>query len=322
MKIQTIFCEAIAASKLEAQAAKTSPTGEFAKLIIKEAALRARNGFDGAYECAISDGVDGNIYAGAGKSAAMREFSRQCQLGFQRPLTAEEIAAEEAAAAARVRWLAEQDAAHAAHERAVASAGLAKGLSYNAQKALVKIVGSASFQRNNSMDNYSRSDDSVEILREESAGYDAQMDRGRGNSGSYTIYRWVDWMPAREITPADVAQAEQQAAGVDVVNLTPHPLTIERTDGTVAAIPATGQVARLAVIREVRPVLKTSAGEFAVSAPKLGEIEGLPEPQAGRIYVVSALVADAAKRSDVFSPGELIRDADGKIVGARGLCAY
>jgi len=322
MKIRTIFCEIIASFKLEAHAAKNSPTSEFARLLIKGAGMRARNGFSGPYECAVSDGVDGDIYAGQGQSSAMREFSRQCQWGFQRPMTAEEIAAEEAAEAARLAWLAEQDRLAEAYNKAVASAPLALGLSIDAQKALVEIVGSASFQRNNSVDGREIKRGSVKILREESTGYDPMLDRGRGNSGSYAVYRWVDWVPAREITPADIQQAERQAAGVEVVNLTPHPLTIERTDGTVASIPASGLVARLAVSREVRPALKTTVGEFAVSAPKMGELEGLPEPEAGKIYVVSALVADAAQRADVFSPGELLRDTDGKIVGARGLCAY
>jgi hypothetical protein len=321
--MNTKFCEIIAASKLEAHASKNSPTSEFARLLIKTGTMYARNGqSDCAFQCAVSDGVDGNIYAGQGATEKMREFSRQCQLGFQRPMTAEEVAAENAAEAKRAAWLAEQDALAAAYDKAVASAHLASALSYDAQKALIDIVGSASFQRNNSVDSREIKLGSVKILREESTGYDPMLDRGRGNSGSFAIYHWVDWVPAREITPADIEQAERQAAGVEVVNLTPHPLTIERTDGTVAAIAATGAVARLAVTREARPAVKTTVGEFSVSAPKLGEIEGLPDPQAGKIYVVSALVADAAKRSDVFSPGELLRDAEGKIIGARGLCAY
>jgi hypothetical protein len=319
----TKFCETIAASTLEAHAGKNSPTSEFARLLIKEAQMRARNGQEAcAFECAVLDGIDGEIYAGQGNTEKMREFSRQCQLGFQRPLTADEIAAEEKSESDRIAWFAEMAAQAAAYDKAVASAHLALELSYDAQKALVDIVGSASFQRNNSLDSREIKSGSVKILREESQGYDPMMDRGRGNSGSYTICHWVDWVPAREITSADIEQAERQAAGVEVVNLTPHPLTIERTDGTVAAIPATGAVARLAVTREARPAVKTTVGEFAVSAPKLGEIEGLPEPQSGKIYVVSAIVADAAKRADVFSPGELLRDAEGKIIGARGLCAY
>jgi len=323
MTTPTKFCEIIAASKLEAHASKNSPTSEFARLLIKEAAMRARNGQEAsAFECAVSDGIDGEIYAGQGKTEKMREFSRQCQLGFQRPLTAEEIGSEKKADADRLAWFAEMAAQAAAYDKAVASTQLAVGLSYDAQKALVDIVGSAHFQRNNSVDSREIKLGSVKILREESAGYDALMDNGRGNSGSFTVYRWVDWAPAREITFDDIEQAERQVAGVEVINLTPHPLTIERVDGTVATIPATGVVARLAVTREARPAVKTTVGEFAVTTPKLGAIEGLPDPQVGKIYVVSALVADAAKRPDVFSPGELLRDAEGKIIGARGLGAY
>jgi hypothetical protein len=31
---------------------------------------------------------------------------------------------------------------------------------------------------------------------------------------------------------------------------------------------------------------------------------------------------DTARRADVMSPGELVRDADGVITGCRGLCSY
>jgi hypothetical protein len=54
----------------------------------------------------------------------------------------------------------------------------------------------------------------------------------------------------------------------------------------------------------------------------MGEVTDLPAAEAGVLLVVSALVAGAAKRSDVYSPGELIRDAGGNVIGARGLCAY
>lgn len=68
-------------------------------------------------------------------------------------------------------------------------------------------------------------------------------------------------------------------------------------------------------------VIPTSV-TLAVSRPTLGEITGLPPSREGVIYVASALVAEAAHRRDVFSPGELIRDEEGRVVGARGLCSY
>jgi hypothetical protein len=54
----------------------------------------------------------------------------------------------------------------------------------------------------------------------------------------------------------------------------------------------------------------------------MGNPQGLPEPEDGVVLVVSALVAEAApEREDLAYPGEAIRDSDGKIVGAKGLCA-
>ena len=51
-----------------------------------------------------------------------------------------------------------------------------------------------------------------------------------------------------------------------------------------------------------------------------GEVEGLPEPQPGTILVVSLLVKQAAgNRFDLASPGQLIRDEEGRPIGCDGL---
>jgi hypothetical protein len=107
-----------------------------------------------------------------------------------------------------------------------------------------------------------------------------------------------------------------------LVNLTPHALTLVTAGGTPITFLASSRLARLAVVREARPALAIDGEIYGVVRPTLGEITGLPDPAPGVIYVASALVAEKAGRADVFSPGELIRDAAGVIVGARGLCAY
>jgi hypothetical protein len=51
-------------------------------------------------------------------------------------------------------------------------------------------------------------------------------------------------------------------------------------------------------------------------------LTGMPPAEQGCIYVVSALCAQSPElqgRTDVYAPGEAIRDAGGKIVGAEGL---
>jgi hypothetical protein len=106
-----------------------------------------------------------------------------------------------------------------------------------------------------------------------------------------------------------------------IKNLTPHPLTIVGENGTLQ-IPPSGRVARISVTRtELDPVIVDGI-KLPVNLPVLGEINDLPAPQAGVIIVVSALVAEAARRADVMSPGELVRDVNGVVIGAMGLSAY
>lgn len=78
------------------------------------------------------------------------------------------------------------------------------------------------------------------------------------------------------------------------VNLTPHALTLN--SGAVYA--ASGKVARVS----------NSFGAFDadnICTVSYGEITDLPEPQAGTLYIVSALVLAAAKaagRTDCIAP--------------------
>lgn len=104
---------------------------------------------------------------------------------------------------------------------------------------------------------------------------------------------------------------------MNIINLTPHALNIQRTDGSIVTIEPSGIVARVAEHRE-------ALGEidgFAVTRAVYGEIEGLPEPQPDTIYIVSALVLARTNRPDVFAPGVALRDDAGRQVGAIGLSA-
>jgi hypothetical protein len=97
-----------------------------------------------------------------------------------------------------------------------------------------------------------------------------------------------------------------------LVNLTPHAIVIA---GGVT-LPPSGAVARCST-------LNTPAGEHAgvpLSRVTYGAVEGLPAPAEGVLYVVSGLVRAAVPlRLDVASPGDLVRDASGAVVGCRGL---
>ena len=102
---------------------------------------------------------------------------------------------------------------------------------------------------------------------------------------------------------------------MNFVNLTPHALNIVQADGSVYTLPPSGQTARVGT---TRTVINEIDG-IEIYETQFGEVEGLPERNGQDLFIVSALVAQRANRADVYSPGELVRDGDGKVIGCRGL---
>lgn len=120
-------------------------------------------------------------------------------------------------------------------------------------------------------------------------------------------------------------------------NLTPHTITIYSEDGTtiLATIPPSGEVARVATTTKSICLVDG----IPVYQTKFGEVIGLPAPHGEKFprrtrdrgqtwmdfiaepLIVSRLVLEAVKgeRTDVYAPGELVRDADGKPIGCKGL---
>jgi hypothetical protein len=118
----------------------------------------------------------------------------------------------------------------------------------------------------------------------------------------------------------------------NIVNLTPHEVTLVGQDGSVILrIPPSGLVARVAEETEsAGEAVVFPAGPLALTGVRVplikrswGAIQGLPEPQIRTLYLVSSLVAAAAweqGRRDVVAPGELVRDSEGRVVGCKSLC--
>jgi hypothetical protein len=100
------------------------------------------------------------------------------------------------------------------------------------------------------------------------------------------------------------------------VNLTPHVLNVHRPDGSVMDVAPSGQIARVASRSVLVEIDDDGVEHFAV---EYGEVTGLPAPQPGVLLVVSGMVAAAAPRSDVRSPGDLVRGPDGQPAGCRGV---
>jgi len=137
---------------------------------------------------------------------------------------------------------------------------------------------------------------------------------------------------------------------IKLVNCTPHDIVIVIDDiigdylssDDTEIIPAffviekSGIIPRLKEVQEKIDVVKTTASnlyeierdgydhgwniQVDIMQKSFTEIEGLPEPKEGTIYIVSALVAGAAKdRDDLVVPNDTIRDDQGRIIGCRNL---
>ena len=111
---------------------------------------------------------------------------------------------------------------------------------------------------------------------------------------------------------------------MNFVNLTPHSITLRGENGDIVIQPS-GEVARVAQTQgmELTPV----NGVPVYSAPEVGAVEGLGEPQEDTMYIVSGMVlAHCQNRTDVFGPGTgpndgAVRNEKGHIVAVTRLIA-
>ena len=106
-----------------------------------------------------------------------------------------------------------------------------------------------------------------------------------------------------------------------IVNLTPHKINIlDGENRSVMAVHASGQVARCSTKR----VQVGDLDGIQINKTSFGELEGLPSPETGKVYIVSMLAATAAKqqypeREDIFITDDAVRDENGRIIGCRAL---
>ena len=125
---------------------------------------------------------------------------------------------------------------------------------------------------------------------------------------------------------------------MEFVNLTPHDVAVEDYNGDGVVFPASGVLARAGVQGVASDALieyyegcelgappatgyETPVG-FRLTRQMYGEVVGLPEAQAGTVYIVSAMVlARVAGRRDVVAPDTgitAVRDTVGRILHVKG----
>ena len=110
---------------------------------------------------------------------------------------------------------------------------------------------------------------------------------------------------------------------MNIVNLTPHPITI-RLDGIDHVHAPSGLVARVSEADNI--VVGSVYGFPVLGKTRFGDVIDLPSPVEGTVYIVSGMVAANIARSDVYSPAtgpkdEAIRNDKGHIVAVKYLKA-
>lgn len=111
--------------------------------------------------------------------------------------------------------------------------------------------------------------------------------------------------------------AQTSFINAELVNLTPHTVNIlDSEDNEILAIDPSG-LARVSVETTVEGYLN---GIIPIVHNVYGEVEGLPDPEEGKIYIVSLPVAKSLPaRRDLYVPSDLVRTDKGVIVGCRSL---
>ncbi|DBA34847.1 MAG: hypothetical protein HXS54_06185 [Theionarchaea archaeon] len=106
----------------------------------------------------------------------------------------------------------------------------------------------------------------------------------------------------------------------DIVNLTPHELTVYIEGKVAMSVPPSGKMARLAekTQRVGQLFIHEDADFVPLVVTEYAETYDLPPPKEGIMYFVSLMVLKENKnRKDLLAPGEQMRDTSGRIVGVK-----
>ena len=105
-----------------------------------------------------------------------------------------------------------------------------------------------------------------------------------------------------------------------IVNLTPHDIHVHIDNEDNTDIVTIKKGVKPARVEEQRTPLAVVDG-VTIYKKKWLDIQNLPDPIPGTLYIVSGMVLEAAKlkgRTDCVAPDEFVRDANGVIVGCKG----
>lgn len=113
---------------------------------------------------------------------------------------------------------------------------------------------------------------------------------------------------------------EERIENTILVNCTPHAVNIlEEGTKNVLTIQPSGICPRCEEVKEVQEKIRNGF-YIKINKKSFGEVIGLPETKENTLYIVSTLVASAAKdRVDLVVPDDIVRNEKGQIIGCRAL---
>lgn len=104
---------------------------------------------------------------------------------------------------------------------------------------------------------------------------------------------------------------------ITIVNLTPHAINICNEDGEpIVTVEPSGEIARIDVSRRIMGMIN---GIIPVFSSQMGMPYRLPSRIENTIYIVSGMFKAQVDRSDLYQPGELLRNEKRQPIGCIGL---
>lgn len=104
----------------------------------------------------------------------------------------------------------------------------------------------------------------------------------------------------------------------EIINMTPHAVTLYKEDGTTVTFTPSGTVPRVKQIN-----MPSVLDDVPCNVATFGQVEQLPEFSGDSLKIVSTLVRNACPtRYDLISPdtspASVVRDENGNILGVKG----
>lgn len=110
---------------------------------------------------------------------------------------------------------------------------------------------------------------------------------------------------------------------MELINLTNHPINILAKDKQkIITIPPSGILARSIQSTEQMGFIDYNGVQIPVTQTTYGRVIGVPDPQPGKAYIVSKIVAERFNsdlRDDIFIVNGIVKDPNGGRLGCLSL---